>query len=121
MGEDTPLEVAHGAIPWIGSAAVPILSLGMRPWQAAGIRLVFFTGAVLQVKSLIRAADDRRWAIGTRAFHLAALALGLLWPWLRLPSGAAFVVPVGTRPAVIGAVETGVAVLVVVGGAPALG
>jgi uncharacterized protein YcbX len=45
--------------------------------------------------------------------------MGLLSPWLLLPFGAAavraFAVPAGTRPAVIGAVETAVSVLVVVG------
>lgn len=93
-------------------------------WSAAGICAVFFTGSVLHVKSLIREADDPRWAVASRVFHLAALSLGLLSPWLQLPFGAAavraFAVPAGTKPAVIGAVETAVAALVVVGGALAL-
>ena len=85
---------------------------------------MFFTGSVLHVKSLIREADDRRWAIASRVFHVAALSMGLISPWLLLPFGfaavRAFVVPVGARPAVIGAVEIVVSVLVVVGGALAL-
>ncbi len=93
-------------------------------WLAALVCGVFFTGSVLHVKSLIREADDHRWATGSRVFHVAALALGLLSPWLLLPFGAAavraFAVPVGTRPAVIGAVETVIASLVVLGGALAL-
>ncbi len=94
-------------------------------WTAAGICAVFFTGSVLHVKSLIREADDRRWAVGSRAFAVASLALGLASPWLLLPFGAAavraFIVPAGTRPALIGAAETVVSILVVVGGVLALG
>lgn len=94
-------------------------------WTAALICLVFFTGSVLHVKSLIREADDRRWAIGSRIFHVLALSMALISPWLLLPFGVAavraFVVPQGSRPAVIGAVEIVVSVLVVIGGALALG
>ncbi len=83
-------------------------------WLAALICLVFFTGSVLHVKSLIREADDRRWAIASRVFNVAALSMGLISPWLLLPFGVAavraFVVPVGARPAVIGAVEIVVSV-----------
>lgn len=90
-------------------------------WTAAFICLVFFTGSVLHVKSLIREADDRRWAVASRVFHVCALAMGLISPWLLLPFGAAairaFAVPRSSRPAVIGAVEIVVSVLVVVGGA----
>ena len=57
-----------------------------------------------------------------RLFHLAALPMGLLSPWL-LPFGAAavrsFAVPAGTRPT-SGPVETAVSVLVVVAAALAL-
>lgn len=93
-------------------------------WFAAALCAVFFTGSVLHVKSLIREAGDRRWFVGSRAYHLAALGLGLASPWLLLPFGAAavraFAVPGGSKPAVIGAVETVIAVLIVVGGALAL-
>jgi hypothetical protein len=86
---------------------------------------VFFTGSVLHVKSLIREADDPRWAVGSRVFNVAAVGMGLLSPWLLLPFGAAalraFAVRPGTRPAVIGAVEAAVSVLVVLAGALALG
>jgi len=119
------------AVPlfWAIATDTPGLGIGdpaaSQAWLAAFICLVFFTGSVLHVKSLIREADDRRWAIASRAFHVAALAMGLISPWLLLPFGAAavraFVVPQGSRPAVIGAVEIVVSVLVVVGGALALG
>lgn len=93
-------------------------------WWAALVCAVFFAGSVLHVKSLIREADDRRWAIGSRLYNAAALGMGVLSPWLLLPFGAAavraFAVPAGTRPAIIGAVETVVSVLVVIGGALAL-
>jgi hypothetical protein len=94
-------------------------------WWAAAVCVVFFTGSVLHVKSLIREADDPRWAVGSRVFNVAAVGMGLLSPWLLLPFGAAalraFAVRPGTRPAVIGAVEAAVSVLVVLAGALALG
>lgn len=94
-------------------------------WLAALICGVYFTGTVLHVKSLIRESDDRRWAVGSRVYHVLALAMGLISPWLLLPFGAAavraFAVPAGSRPAVIGGVEIGVSALVVIGGALALG
>jgi YwiC-like protein len=115
------------AVPlmWGIATDTPDLGLGdpaaADAWTAAFICLVFFTGSVLHVKSLIREADDRRWAVASRVFHVAALWMGLISPWLLLPFGAAavraFAVPPGSRPAVIGAVETVVSVLVVVGAA----
>jgi hypothetical protein len=107
--------------------AVPLLSAittGDAPsdqaWWAALVCGVFFTGSVLHVKSLIREADDPRWALASRAYHLAALSLVLVSPWLLLPFGAAavraFAVPPGSRPAMIGGVEAAVSVLVVIGG-----
>jgi len=112
--------------------AVPLLVAvsidGVPPqeaWLAGGVVLVFFVGSVLHVKSLIRGSGDRRWALASRGYHGAALAVGLVSPWLLLPFGTAavraFAVPPGTRPAVIGAVEAGVSALVVVGVALALG
>ena len=93
-------------------------------WWACLVCAVFFTGSVLHVKSLMREADDPRWALASRLYHLAALGMGLLSPWLLLPFGAAairaFAVPAGSRPGIIGAVETVVSVLVVIGGAAAL-
>jgi hypothetical protein len=119
------------AVPvfWAIATDTPDLGIGdpaaADAWTAALICLVFFTGSVLHVKSLIREADDRRWALASRVFHVAALGMALISPWLLLPFGAAavraFTVPVGSRPAVIGAVEIVVSVLVVVGGALALG
>jgi hypothetical protein len=113
------------------SLAVPLLwaiTIDAAPpaqaWQAALVCAVFFTGSVLHVKSLIREADDPRWARGSRLYHIAALGMGLLSPWLLLPFGAAavraFAVPAGSRPAIIGGVEAMVSGLVVIGGALAL-
>ena len=106
----------------------PALGLGVEgsaaAWWAALVCLLFFTGSVLHVKSLIREADDRRWAVASRVYALACLATAWLSPWLLLPFGAAavraFAVPPGAKPAVIGAVETVVSVLVVIGVALAL-
>lgn len=118
------------AVPLMWGIAndAPALGVGQTvasdAWVAALVCLVFFTGSVLHVKSLIREADDRRWAISSRLYHVAALAMGFLSPWLLLPFSAAcvraFTVPAGSRPAVIGGVEAGVSVLVVVGTALAL-
>lgn len=97
---------------------------GQQAWLAAFICLVFFTGSVLHVKSLIRESDDRRWAIGSRVYHCLALGTGLISPWLLIPFGAAavraFMVPAGSRPAVVGAVEIVISVLVIVGAAMAV-
>ena len=118
------------AIPLMWGIATDTPTLGVGDaaatdaWLAAFICLVFFTGSVLHVKSLIREAEDRRWAVASRVFHVAALGMGLISPWLLLPFGVAavraFAVPQGSRPAVIGAVEIVVSVLVVVGTALAL-
>ncbi len=93
-------------------------------WTAAFICLVFFAGSVIHVKSLIREADDVRWARFSRVYHVCALGMCLVSPWLLLPFGAAavraFLVPAGSRPAVVGAVEIVVSVLVIVGSALAL-
>jgi hypothetical protein len=122
---------AAAAVPLMWGIVVDDPALGVGDpaagdaWTAAAICLVFFLGSVLHVKSLIRGAGDRRWALASRVFGVAGLAMGLISPWLLLPFGAAvvraFAVPAGSRPAVIGAVETVVSVLVVVGGALALG
>ncbi len=94
-------------------------------WTAALVCAAFFTSSVVHVKSLIRESDDPRWRIGSRVFHVAALSLGLISPWLLLPFGVAavraFTIRPGTRPGVIGGVEALVSVLVVVGGLLALG
>jgi hypothetical protein len=93
-------------------------------WWAAAVCLVYFTGSVLHVKSLIREADDPRWALASRVYNTAALGMGLLSPWLLLPFGAAalraYLVPRASRPAVVGAVEIVVSLLVVIATAAAL-
>lgn len=88
-------------------------------WLAAFVCLVFFTGSVLHVKSLIRESDNPRWALASRVYNTASVGTALLSPWLLLPFGVAairaFAVPQGSRPAVVGAVEIVVSVLVVIG------
>jgi hypothetical protein len=87
-------------------------------WFAAFVSGVSFVGSVIHVKSLIREADDRRWRWADIGFHALALALAALSWWLFIPFAAALlrslVLRPGARPAVIGAVEIGVCVLVVV-------
>ena len=58
-------------------------------WWATCIVGVFFVGSVIHVKSLIREADDRRWHLADIGYHVAALALGVVSPWLLLPFGVA--------------------------------
>ena len=81
-------------------------------------------GAQRHMFRRVREADDRRWALASRAYAVGCLGMAFLSPWLLLPFGAAairaFAVPAGAKPAVIGAVETVVSVLVVVGVALAL-
>ncbi len=93
-------------------------------WLAAFVCLVFFTGSVLHVKSLIREADNPRWALASRVYNTASMGTAFVSPWLLLPFGAAairaFLVPSGTRPAVVGAVEIVVSTLVVIGTGMAL-
>jgi hypothetical protein len=103
--------VAEDAAPW---SAWPPTTI----WLATGITAVYFVGSVIHVKSLIREADDRRWRAANIAYHVAALALGLISPWLLLPFGAALARSLALRPGIpaarIGAVEAVVSVLVVV-------
>lgn len=88
-------------------------------WLAAVVCLLFFTGSVLHIKSLIREADDRRWHWASVAFHVLALviAVTISW-WLAIPFTAALVrtavIRPGLRPGQLGAIETVVSVLLVV-------
>lgn len=119
------------AVPLMWGIAMDSPSLGIGDpaaadtWVAAFICLVFFAGSVLHVKSLIREADNRRWAVASRTYHVLALGMGLISPWLLLPFGfaafRAFVVPAHSRPGVIGIWETIVSVLIVASCVLALG
>lgn len=94
-------------------------------WQATGVCAVYFVGSVIHVKSLIRESGDRRWHVANIAYHAAALGLGLWSAWLLVPFTAALLrsllLTPRARPGVIGAVESGVSVLVVVFTALAVG
>jgi len=67
----TPLMywTAHPDSPWPGSV-----------WRTSLVILIFFTGSVIHVKSLIREGDDPRWRIGNIVFHLLVLAIAFLAP-----------------------------------------
>mgnify|MGYP000906277445 CR=1 FL=1 len=58
-------------------------------WLAAFVCLVFFTGSVLHVKSLIREADNPRWGLASRVYNTASMGTAFVSPWLLLPFGAA--------------------------------
>lgn len=83
-------------------------------WLATAATAVFLFGSVLHVKSLLRRAGDvsfRRLTLGYHVVALAAFAVASPW-WLVGFTPALLRVVVmrpGMRPAVIGAIETGVA------------
>ena len=90
-------------------------------WIAALVSLLFFVGSVLHVKALIREATNLHWHVISVGFHVAVvIALGLTtlsW-WLTIPFALALVRTVvmkpGMRPGKIGAIESAVAILVVI-------
>ena len=90
-------------------------------WIAALVSLLFFVGSVLHVKALIREATNLQWHAISVGFHSAVvIALGLTThSWLlTIPFALALVRTVvmkpGMRPSRIGAVESTVAILVVI-------
>lgn len=127
------LLVAQAAVAmplfWAIYTDTPDLGIGdpaaAEAWLVALICVVFFTGNVLHVKSLIREADDPRWKVASRIFNVGSMAMGLISPWLLLPFGfcaaRSFAVGPNRSPLVIGNVEIVVSVLVVVGTYLALG
>ncbi len=89
-------------------------------WMATLFSLLFFTGSVVHVKSLIREVKSRKWHYASLIFHIVVLVLLLVFthPWY-LP--IAFVIallraillkPVH-RPGVLGAVEAMVAIVLI--------
>lgn len=90
-------------------------------WIAALVSLLFFVGSVLHVKALIREAANRRWHFASIGFHVAVLVILVpttsSW-WLVIPFAAALartvVMKPGMRPGRIGAIESVVALLVVI-------
>lgn len=109
------------ATPLMWCVANDVADLAQIPrsiWVAALVSLVFFIGSVLHVKSLIREARDRRWHWGSVIFHVFALGTALISWWLLIPFSVALVRAIvmkpGTKPGRIGAVESVVAILVVV-------
>ena len=116
--------VGEGASPaagfWPDVASVP-----GQLWLATAATGAFLFGSVLHVKSLLREAGNvgfRRLSVG---YHVIALAVfAVVSPWWLIGFGPALlrslVLRPGLRPAVIGAVETVVAVLFVVAAALAV-
>lgn len=89
-------------------------------WMATLFSLLFFTGSVVHVKSLIREVNNRKWHYASVIFHFVVLALLLLFvrPWyLAIPFAFALLRTVflkpGHRPGVLGAVEAGVALILI--------
>lgn len=112
---------APGATPaggfWPDSVAIP-----GELWLATAATGTFLFGSVLHVKSLLREAGNvrfRRLSVGYHVVALVVFAVASLW-WL-VGFGPALIRSVllrpGLRPAMIGAVETVVAILFVVAAA----
>lgn len=104
------------ALPLIALVITDSLPVPQAIWWALLVCAVYFVGSVIHVKSLIREANDVRWRRFNLGWHVGALALGVLSPWLLVPFGAALARSValkpGARPGVIGAVDVVVSVLV---------
>ncbi len=90
-------------------------------WIAALVSLLFFMGSVLHVKALIREATNRHWHLISVGFHIAvviSLGLSTLSWWLITPFTFALARTVlmkpGMRPGRIGAIESAIALLVVI-------
>jgi hypothetical protein len=87
-------------------------------WFATLVSAVYFVGSVVHVKSLIRESDDPRWRRADITYHALALGMAALSWWLFIPFAAALLRSLALRPrenpAVIGAVEVGVSVLLLV-------
>lgn len=104
---------------WAVTADSPLLrGVPASIWVATGVCAVYFVGSVIHVKSLIRQVGDPRWRRANLGYHLAALTMGLVSPWLLVPFatalGRSLLLRPGARPGVIGAVETVQSVLVAV-------
>lgn len=92
--------------------------LGAETLQATLVIGTYLAGSVLHVKSLLREAGRPSFRRADRAWHAAALVATVAAdPWWALGFGPALVRSVvgrpGTAPAVLGAIEAVVAVLVV--------
>ncbi len=90
-------------------------------WMATLFSLLFFTGSVVHVKSLIREVKNRKWHYASLIFHAMVFVLLLFFahPWyLIIPFSLAMlrtiVIKPGLRPGVLGIVEAGVALTLVI-------
>ena len=105
-------QAAAGSVP--GVATVP------EPMALFGICWLYFAGTVFYVKTMIRQAGDRSYYWVSVAFHAIALAIAMLIdPWLALPFavflGRAAALPrYRLRPGLVGVIELGNCVLLVV-------
>ncbi len=89
-------------------------------WMAAFLSLLFFSGSVLHVKSLIREVKNRKWHYASLIFHVFAFMIILIFlnPWylsiaFMLALLRAILLKPGHRPGVLGAVEAMVATFLI--------
>ena len=113
--------MAATAVPLVWALTVNDPSPAAIPhevWLTAFVLLVYFVGSVVHVKSLIREAKDPRWHVANVTFHVLALGLALISPWLLIafvPALARSVVmKPGLTPKAIGIGEIVMSVLLIV-------
>lgn len=89
-------------------------------WMATLFCLLFFSGSVVHVKSLIREAKNRRWHYASLIFHVIALMIILIFlspRYLAIPFALALMRTIllkpGHRPGVLGVVEATVALVLI--------
>lgn len=99
----------------------PLSGIPHSIWTATLFCLLFFTGSVVHVKSLIREIKNRKWHYASLILHVVVLMIILIYlsPWyLAIPFVFALLRTIllkpGHRPGVIGAVEASVALILIV-------
>lgn len=90
-------------------------------WISTLMSLLFFTGSVIHVKSLIREVENRSWHKASIIFHATVLVLMFVFakPWILLiPFVLALlrtiVIKPGLRPGTLGIVELSVSISLIV-------
>jgi len=114
------LAAAAPVLMWFAGSTESIAEVPSSIWLASVVTLLFFTGSVLHVKSLIREADDRRWHLASIGYHVVVVVgVALVSPWLLVAFVPALVRTIVMRPplkpGVIGAVEIIMSALLVIG------
>lgn len=107
-----PVVALLGLASYDGISPPPPSAVPHAAWILTAASVLWFTGSVLHVKSLIRERRDPRFRTASIAYHVAVLPVAWwLSPWLLLPFSYALARAVAVtpsrklRPGVIGVVE----------------